>query len=94
MQINKRPLLQRVYDSLKVMAKSHSINRFEMGCQIPHLNIVGITGYKRKIYKTVHVEVLDETTSVKNEENLPHGLMDLKLRILDKMEEGLIVVSD
>ncbi|CAH0552133.1 unnamed protein product [Brassicogethes aeneus] len=93
LQIKKRQDLQRVFNCLNLIAKTHEINRFELVSQVPHLNIVGIAGYKKKIYKMLHVEVLDDHTSVKNTDSLPIGLMELKLRLLDKTEEGLVIVD-
>lgn len=80
-------------DNLTEIRRKHDINKFELNCQIPGLNIVGITGYKKNIYKVVHIEVLDEYTTLKNVENMPTGLMQLKLRLLEKQNEALIVVS-
>lgn len=93
-QLGKRPQLQRVLDSVKTLARKQNINRFELSTNVPHLNILGIVGFENKIYKSVYIEVLDEFTSLKNvREQTPNGLMQLKLRILDRTEEGVIVVS-
>lgn len=91
-QVNKRPVLKRVFDGLKVILPKTELNKFEFTSQIPYIQIVGITGFKKNIYKAVHVEVLDEETSLKNSDSLPTGLMQMKLRILDGSEEGLVVV--
>lgn len=93
-QIRKRPLLNKIMCNLKQIAKKHDVNKFELNCQIPGLNIVGITGYKNNIYKVVHIEVLDEYTTLKNVESMPTGLMQLKLRLLEKFDEALIVVGN
>lgn len=93
-QLKKRPQLQRILENLKLLSHKDKINRFEVAINIPHLNILGIVGYENKIYKSVYIEVMDEFTSLKNvDETTPNGLMQLKLRILDGMEEGVIVVS-
>lgn len=92
-QLNSRPTLKRVYDNLKVILPKTELNKFDITSQVPHLDILGITGFKRNIYKAVHVEVLDDVTSLKNSESLPSGIMKMKLRILDGSEEGLVVVS-
>lgn len=80
-------------NNLKQIAVDHDINKFELNCQIPGLNIVGITGFKKNIYKAVHIELLDEYTTMKNVEDMPTGFMQLKLRLLDKLDEALIVVG-
>ncbi|CAH1164719.1 unnamed protein product [Phaedon cochleariae] len=92
-QLEKRPLFQRIVKIVQRLSMGHEINRFEMGCQIPGLNILGITGFKKKIYKVVHIEVLDEYTTMKNTEGVPSGLMQLKMRFLDASDEGVIVIS-
>lgn len=92
-QLKKRPVLQKIRDNLKNVAIENSIDKFDLGCQVPYINIVGITGFQKKIYKAVNIEVLDEYTCLKNTANTPTGLMQLKLRILEKCEEGLVVVS-
>lgn len=92
LQISKRPILQKVFDNLKSIPTKFEINNYALGCQVSHLNIVGITGYQRKIYKTVHIEILDDYTCMKNTDGIPSGLMQLKLRIMDQFDEGIIVV--
>lgn len=92
-QIRTRPTLKRVMDNLKVILPKTELNKFEFVSQIPYFDIVGITGFKKNIYKAVHVEVLDEATSLKNTHSKPSGIMQMKLRILDGFEEGLVVVS-
>lgn len=92
-QIKKRPLLTDVLETLKKIAQKHDLNKFELNCQIPGLNIIGITGYKKTIYKAVHIELLDEFTTLKNTNNVPTGFMQLKLRLLEKCDEALIVVG-
>ncbi|XP_066143122.1 uncharacterized protein [Euwallacea fornicatus] len=91
-QLAKRPILQTIVDNLKSIAVRNGIDKYEVGCQVPFINIIGITGFQKKIYKTVNIEVLDEYTCLKNTENVPSGLMKLKLRILDGCDQGLIVV--
>ncbi|CAH2002482.1 unnamed protein product [Acanthoscelides obtectus] len=91
-QMEKRPLLTKVMKNLESASCSNEITKFELGCQIPGLNILGITGYKKNIYKAVNIEVLDEYTVLKNTEDKPTGPMQLKLRLLNGAEEGLIVI--
>lgn len=107
-QLKQRPFVQRVFDNLKRLTTQTNLNRFEVTCEVPHLNLIGITGYRKKIYKAVYVEILDEYTCVKDinnnnninesmvaeeeESSIPNGLMALKLRILDGLSEGVIVV--
>lgn len=92
-QIRSRPVLRRVMDCLKVIVSKSDLSKFEYTSQIPYVDIVGITGFRKNIYKTVHVEVLDDTICLKNTECRPSGLAQMKLRILDGFEEALIVVS-
>lgn len=92
-QLAKRPTLRKIIDNLTTIGLEHDMDKFEVGCQIPGINIIGVTGFQKKIYKSVHIEVLDEYTCLKNSDNVPSGLMQLKLRILEKSDEGLIVVS-
>lgn len=92
-QIRKRPTLKRVFDNLKVILPKTELSKFEFNSQIPYFEIIGITGFKKNIYKAVNVEVLDEFTSLRNTDSSPSGLMQMKLRILNGLEEGLIVVS-
>lgn len=92
-QLAKRPTLRKIIDNLTTIGLEHDIDKFEVGCQIPGINIIGVTGFQKKIYKSVHIEVLDEYTCLKNSDNVPSGLMQLKIRILEKCDEGLIVVS-
>nr|CAI5829608.1 unnamed protein product [Callosobruchus analis] len=91
-QLEKRPLLSKVMNILEATSWNNDITKYEMGCQIPGLNVLGIIGYRKNIYKAVNIEVLDEYTTLKNTEDKPTGLMQLKLRILNGVEEGLIVL--
>ncbi|KAJ3649047.1 hypothetical protein Zmor_020809 [Zophobas morio] len=93
-QLHKRPLMQRLLNNLQGIRSKLDLSKFELSQDIPYLNIVGITGYKNELSKAVHVEVLDDYTRIKNiEEDVPVGLMALKLRLLDRSEEGVLVVS-
>ncbi|CAG9766304.1 unnamed protein product [Ceutorhynchus assimilis] len=93
-QLNKRPELTKILNKLKVISAGNDIDKFEIDCQVPYINIIGIIGFQKKIYKTVNIELLDQYTCLKNTENLPTGLMDLKLRILEKNSEGLVVIEE
>ncbi|XP_050294483.1 uncharacterized protein LOC126734789 [Anthonomus grandis grandis] len=93
-QLAKRPVLRKVIQSLKSTFPQNKLDTFQINCQVPYLNIVGITGYQKKIYKTVNIEILDEYTTLKNSDNVPSGLMQLKMRILDKCDEALIVICE
>ncbi|KAF5300865.1 hypothetical protein FQR65_LT09027 [Abscondita terminalis] len=88
-QIKSRPLLEKLLSA--VQSTSTELDKFEINYQILHLNILGITGYKRG-NKAVNIELLDTYTCVKNKENHPNGWMQLKLRILEEFEEPLITV--
>lgn len=92
-QVHNRPHLKRVMDNLKVILPKTELNKFEFTSQIPYLDIVGIVGFKKNIYKSVYIEVLDESNCLKNTDFLPSGIMKMKLRILNGFEEGLVVVS-
>lgn len=89
--LTRRPVLGRVFENLKEIGPQVGL-KFDANYQIPYLNVLGITGYKKNIYKAVNIEVLDDYVCVKNEECREGGLLKLKLRILDGMEEGLILV--
>nr|XP_023022506.1 uncharacterized protein LOC111510793 [Leptinotarsa decemlineata] len=92
-QLRKRPVLQRIFDNTKHIKFRTAINRYEMSCQIPGLNILGITAYNKSIYKVLHMEVMDEYTRLKNvKEIIPSGLMELKLRLLEKQNEGILLI--
>lgn len=92
-QFEKRPLLQKVTTNLKDISRTHELNKFEVDCQVPGINIIGITGYKKNIYKSIYIEVLDDYTTLKNTKSLPTGLMQLKLRLLEHSNEAVILVS-
>lgn len=93
-QLEKRPLLKRIVNNLKPIQAKLGLNRFEISREIPQISYMGITGYKKGVYKAVYVEVLDDYTRIKNvEEDTPVGLMALKLRLLDQTDQGLVVVN-
>lgn len=83
----------KVLAALKQVADKTAVNKFDLTFEIPHLSICGITGYSKKIYKTVYIEVLDEYVCIRNKRNMLIGPMQLKLRILREMDDALIVVS-
>lgn len=70
-----------------------AVNKFEVSYEVPYLEICGIVGYTKKVYKTVNIEVLDDYVSLKNRNNVPNGPMQLKLRILRELDNALITVS-
>lgn len=86
-----RPLLRRVHDALQNVSVKLDL-KFRYTHEIPHLNLLGLTGFRKNVYKTVYVEVLDDFVRVKNTEGV-FGLMRVKLRVLEKREEVLLVVS-
>ncbi|KAH1014753.1 uncharacterized protein LOC109536378 isoform X1 [Dendroctonus ponderosae] len=92
-QLNKRPALRQIVDSLKRAPLRNNIDRYETACQVPFINIIGVVGLQKRLYKTVNVEVLDGFTCLKNTNNSPTGFMQLKLRLLEKRDEGLIVME-
>ncbi|KAL1513784.1 hypothetical protein ABEB36_003148 [Hypothenemus hampei] len=92
-QLNKRPILKKIVGNLKSIAIKNDIDKYKVDCQVPFINIIGITGYQKKIYKTVNIEVLDDYTCLKNTDRVPTGLMQLKLRLLDRTNEGLVVID-
>ena len=89
-----RPCLKRVHNALKSLTPFVDVDKYELNFQVPHLNVCGITGYKKKIYKHVHVEIFDEYVCLKNTEFALVGLMKLKMRILDGLDEAVVTVSD
>ncbi|XP_018570999.1 uncharacterized protein LOC108910774 [Anoplophora glabripennis] len=91
-QLEKRPLLLKVFENLKSIPSKFEVNKYTLECQVPNLNIIGITGYRKKIYKAVHIEILDDYTCMKNTDSLPSGLMSLKLRIMEQFDEGIIAI--
>lgn len=94
LQLEKRPLLQKVFENLKSIPTKFEVNKYELDCQVPNLNIIGITGYRKKIYKAVYIEILDDYTCMKNTDSVPSGLMALKLRIMERFDEGIILVCN
>ncbi|KAK9872463.1 hypothetical protein WA026_017932 [Henosepilachna vigintioctopunctata] len=91
--LKDRPCLENILRSLKYIGIKMDM-KFEVGYQIPYMNILGITGYTKNIIKVVNIEVLDHFTTLKNTDNRPTGLMQMKLRILDGFEEALIVIKE
>ncbi|XP_057664127.1 uncharacterized protein LOC130898686 isoform X1 [Diorhabda carinulata] len=93
-QLEKRPFLTTVVTSLNKnedIPLRTRVSKLETSCQIPGIHIIGITGYNDKT--GIHIEVLDEYTTLKNTEYVPTGLMQLKLRLLEHLEEGLITIE-
>lgn len=107
-QLATRPTLKRIKTILSTLEERFDV-KFKFSYELPHLNVLGITGYKRDTYKTVFVEVIDDTVQLKNvvvDDQLcmndivkstngvaVNGFMRVKLRLLDKMDEALLVVS-
>ncbi|KAL3287453.1 hypothetical protein HHI36_001924 [Cryptolaemus montrouzieri] len=91
--LKNRPCLQEVVRSLETIGPKMNI-KFKVGYQIPYMNILGIIGYEKNMYKSVNIEVLDHFTTLKNTDSQPSGLMQMKLRILDGSEEALIVIKE
>ncbi|KAJ8968273.1 hypothetical protein NQ317_008903 [Molorchus minor] len=75
--------VKKALSALKNFEKLETINE-----------IAGITGYRKGIYPSIYIEVLDDCTSLKNTDHEPIGLMQLKLRILQEMKERLIVIQE
>lgn len=96
LQIQNRPTLKRVYEILTTMKNEENsdVTKFLYTCEVPYLNIVGITGFKTNHHKAVFVEVLDDFVCVKNKEHHPIGPMQMKLRILDRFDEAVIKVEE
>ncbi|XP_076267630.1 uncharacterized protein LOC143200801 isoform X1 [Rhynchophorus ferrugineus] len=91
-QLQRRPVLRDINNHFSAISKEFDIDKCDLHCQIPFINIIGITGFRKNIYKLVNIEVLDDYTCLKNTDRVPTGLMDLKLRLLDKCDEALIVI--
>lgn len=94
LQIKNRPYLQRIFESLISISVDHKVLRFSYTCEVPHLNVVGITGFGTNDKKLVHIEVFDDFVCVKNKPNQFTGNMQMKLRILENQDEALITVSN
>lgn len=92
-QLQKRSILKDIINHFSVIAKEFDMDKCNLQCQIPSINIIGITGFQKNIYRSVNIEVLDDYTCLKNTDRVPTGLMALKLRLLDKCDEALIIVS-
>ncbi|XP_030766286.1 uncharacterized protein LOC115890246 isoform X2 [Sitophilus oryzae] len=92
-QLQKRPLLNEIMANLKLISLENHIDKYQSQCQVPYINIIGITGYHKKVYKSINIEILDDYTCLKNTDSLPTGLMELKLRILEKCDEALITIE-
>lgn len=93
-QLRKRGQLQRVLNNLDRIKRDLNISKFELSYEVPHTNIVGITGFRSGGTKAVFIEVLDDYTRIRNvDSDVPVGLMSLKLRLLDHSEEGVLVVN-
>ncbi|KAF5292294.1 hypothetical protein FQA39_LY03328 [Lamprigera yunnana] len=88
-QLKSRPSLNGLLSVVETT--STGIEKFDINCQISHLNILGITGYKNG-KEAVNLELLDEYTCLKNTDHHPNGFMQLKLRILEDSDIPLIVV--
>lgn len=93
LQIKSRPLLQKIYDVLKTGVGGAKIDRVEVLCQIPHLNLAGLSVYKNGKL-AVNIELLDAYCCVKNKDCHPNGYMQLKLRILEEATVPVITVSE
>lgn len=91
-QLAKRPTLRRVYKALNQLTNEKFNVKFKLTYEVPHLNLLGITGYLKGTYKVVFVEVLDDSVMLRNR-NSPNGLMKSKLRALAKMDEALLKVD-
>lgn len=92
LQLNKRPILKRVLENLKGVGDKFDISKFQVTAEVPFLNVIGITGYRKNVYKAVYIEVIDNYVSAKNKTDHLSGNMQLKLRILNGLEEALLVV--
>ncbi|KAI4466960.1 fast leu-rich domain-containing [Holotrichia oblita] len=95
-QLDQRPNFRKVLNALRQLTRDEPempVNKFEVSYEVPYLEICGIVGYTKKVYKTVYIEVLDDYVSLKNRNNVPSGPMQLKLRILREMDNALITVS-
>nr|XP_022907253.1 uncharacterized protein LOC111418809 [Onthophagus taurus] len=95
LHLERRPHFSWVYEMLLTLKSDLPKNlRFEITYEVPHLDICGITGYNKENKKEVYIEVLDETTCVRNRESWPNGPMFLKLRLLKSLPEALIVIDE
>lgn len=91
-QMRNRPYLKTLHASLCQIGMKKNIHKFEFTSPIPHLNIIGLTGYNSENNAVIYVELIDDITQVKNTEYTPHGLMNLKLRLLKKFKKPILTV--
>lgn len=91
-QLQKRPFLKRLLINLKVIKDKLGLSSIEISLSVPCLNYLGITGYKNG-KEVLYIEVVDEYTRLKNLEDVPVGLNALKIRLLNKSDQGLLVVT-
>lgn len=85
-----RPLLRRVHDALQNLSVKFEL-KFRYSHEIPHLNLIGVTGFRKNIYKSIYVEVLDDYVRLKNADGV-YGPMRVKLRVLEGRDEALLLV--
>ncbi|KAF7989771.1 hypothetical protein HCN44_008445 [Aphidius gifuensis] len=88
---------QKVHNNLKIIFKYIKsldyylpIDQLVIDCPIKEILILGISLNHQKIGK-IHIDLLDENTCLKGVEE-PHGLLNLKLRLLSKLGYKSILI--
>ncbi|KAK0162184.1 hypothetical protein PV327_008538 [Microctonus hyperodae] len=83
--------VRRMFKMLNIMQNDLQLSEIELNCPINGINLSGISAKYKEKHK-VHIDFLDESTCLRNL-NEPHGLMNLKLRLLPKIGYQSILVS-
>ncbi|XP_065172760.1 uncharacterized protein [Atheta coriaria] len=92
-ELEKRPNLMKIYNVLKLFMSDLDVNRLEFEYQVPHFNVLGITGYRKNVYKAFVVEVLDESNRVKNVDEKMSGRLQVKTRLMYKMDLTVVLLN-
>ncbi|KAK0096634.1 hypothetical protein PV326_004903 [Microctonus aethiopoides] len=88
LKINKN--IRKMFKTLNIMQNDLQLSEIELNCPINGINLSGISAKYKKKHK-VHIDSLDESTCLRDS-NEPHGLMNLKLRLLPKIGYQSILV--
>ncbi|KAK7793649.1 hypothetical protein R5R35_006135 [Gryllus longicercus] len=87
--LQKRIFLKQIFTAVTNLGYHMKLNAV-CNCYIPNLNIIGIT-VTSPSGKILHIEALDSTVCL-HETHKPHGLMKLKLRLLQNMDHQVLVI--
>ncbi|XP_068084120.1 uncharacterized protein [Anabrus simplex] len=89
--IQKRILLQKVYTKMKSLSNTSKYDEVTLEFSIPNLNIAGIV-MKNLSGDVLHIEVLDPTVCL-YKSCAPHGLMQLKIRLLKALGKDILIIN-